>query len=156
MLASAHSTVRPCSSYAARLTHEDDQDRAIATSETVLTRTRSHDFARCDRPLGRLVEVRGACVLKSRAGDTRIGVSEHGSHERILPGIASASIIANTGSSLSCSFCWTVPILGLGPKTGRECCAADGDQKTQHKAQELGEDEDVVQKRKDMSLRWPD
>ena len=46
--------------------------------------------------------------------------------------IAFASINANTGSSLSYSFCWTVSILDHGPRTGRKCWPANGDQETQH------------------------
>lgn len=65
--------------------------------------------------------------------------------EHMLSVIAFASIITNTGSSLSLSLCWTIAILDHGPKTGRKRCATNEAQKIQHGVHELGEDEDVVQ-----------
>jgi hypothetical protein len=39
---------------------------------------------------------------------------------KILSVIAFASIITNTGSSPSLSFCWTIPILDHGPRTAEK------------------------------------
>jgi hypothetical protein len=65
--------------------------------------------------------------------------------------IAFASIIATTSSSLSYSFCWTVAILDHGTRTGRKCCIANEDQKTQYGVHEAGDDEDVVRLYNDLS-----